>query len=102
VVSQGRVAIGDEIGELLGASLVVMLIGERPGLSAADSLGIYITWQPRVGRTDAERNCISNVRQEGLSYAEAADRIAAQAAEAKRMGMTGVALKALPSSPLIA
>jgi ethanolamine ammonia-lyase small subunit len=102
VVSQGRVAIGDEIGELLGASVLLMLIGERPGLSAADSLGVYITWQPRVGRTDAERNCISNIRHEGLSYAEAADRIAAQAAEAKRLGATGVALKAQPSNPLIA
>ncbi len=99
VVSQGRVAVGDEIGELLGAALVVMLIGERPGLSAADSLGVYITWQPRVGRTDAERNCISNVRQEGLSYGEAADRIAAQVAEAKRLGMTGVASKGLPQQP---
>jgi len=98
VVSQGRVAVGDEIGELLGARLVVVLIGERPGLSAADSLGIYITWEPRVGRTDAERNCISNVREQGLSYAEAADQIAAQISAAKRLGATGVALKGLAHS----
>jgi ethanolamine ammonia-lyase small subunit len=94
VVSQGRVAIGDEIGALLHARVMVLLIGERPGLSAADSLGVYITWDPRVGRTDAERNCISNVRLEGLSYAEAARRIAEQLSEAKRLGATGVGLKA--------
>ena len=102
VVSQGRVAVGDEIGERLGARAVVMLIGERPGLSAADSLGVYITWEPRVGRTDAERNCISNVRGEGLSYQEAARRIMAVLQEAKRLGVTGVALGSVPARPLIA
>jgi ethanolamine ammonia-lyase small subunit len=99
VVSQGRVAAGDEIGELLGARLVVVLIGERPGLSAADSLGVYITWQPRVGRTDAERNCISNIRGGGLSYAEAAQKIAMYVEGARRMGATGVALKASSALP---
>lgn len=102
VVSQGRVAVGDEIGERLGARAVVMLIGERPGLSAADSLGVYITWEPRVGKTDAERNCISNVRAEGLGYSEAARRIVAVLTEAKRLGVTGVALGSVAARPLIA
>jgi len=102
VVSQGRVAVGDEIGERLGARAVVMLIGERPGLSAADSLGVYLTWGPRVGRTDAERNCISNVRAEGLGYEDAAARIVAVLNEAKRLGVTGVALGSAPVAPLIA
>jgi ethanolamine ammonia-lyase small subunit len=93
VVSQGRVAIGDEIGALLQAKLVVMLIGERPGLSAPDSLGVYITWEPRPGRTDAERNCISNIRHEGLSYADAAQRIVFYMSEARGLQCTGIALK---------
>jgi ethanolamine ammonia-lyase small subunit len=93
IVSQGRVAIGDEIGHLLGAKLVVLMIGERPGLSSPDSLGVYITWDPRPGKTDAERNCISNIRQEGLSYAEAAQRIAFYMNEARRLETTGIALK---------
>jgi ethanolamine ammonia-lyase small subunit len=93
VVSQGRVAIGDEIGALLGARVAIVLIGERPGLSAADSLGVYITWEPRVGRTDAERNCISNVREEGLGYVEAAERIVQYLESARRLGTSGVALK---------
>jgi len=102
VVSQGRVAVGDEIGERLGARAVVMLIGERPGLSAADSLGVYITWNPRVGRTDAERNCISNVRLEGLGYGEAAERIVMLLNDARRLGVTGVALGSVQRNPLIA
>ena len=93
VVEQGRVAIGDEIGEALQAQLSVVLIGERPGLSAPDSLGAYITWAPRAGRTDAERNCISNIRTEGLSYAQAAAQLLFYLKEARRLRLTGVELK---------
>jgi ethanolamine ammonia-lyase small subunit len=93
VALQGRVAIGDEIGERLGARLVVLLIGERPGLTAPDSLGIYLTYNPRVGRTEAERNCISNVRPEGLPYAPAAARLHFLMREARLRKLTGVELK---------
>lgn len=94
LATQGRVALGDEIAERLGAALVVVLLGERPGLSAADSLGIYLTADPRVGRTDAERNCISNVRPPGgLGYAAAAGKLVHLVREARRLGITGVGLK---------
>jgi ethanolamine ammonia-lyase small subunit len=90
---QGRVALGDEIGERLGARFVVLLVGERPGLSAADSLGAYLTYAPRVGRLDAERNCISNIRPAGLGYEDAAFRIAWHVAASLERGYSGVALK---------
>lgn len=94
IATQARVALGDEIGEALRARFVVVLIGERPGLSSADSLGIYLTFEPRVGRRDSERNCISNVRPPvGLGYEGAADKVAALLREARRRGLTGVDLK---------
>ncbi|MGA9668518.1 MAG: ethanolamine ammonia-lyase subunit EutC [Terracidiphilus sp.] len=93
VVEQGRVAIGDEIGLALTSQISLVLIGERPGLSSPDSLGAYITWSPRPGRTDAERNCISNIRAEGLTYAQAAAQLGFYLNEARRRQLTGVALK---------
>jgi len=94
LASQARVALGDEIGAALGARAVVVLIGERPGLSAADSLGIYVTWAPRPGRADSERNCVSNVRPpHGLGYAQAADTVVALLGAARALGASGVALK---------
>ena len=93
VATQGRVALGDEIGERMQAKLVVVLIGERPGLSSPDSLGVYLTYAPRVGRTDAERNCISNVRPQGLGYVEAARRLDWLASAALARGLTGIGLK---------
>jgi ethanolamine ammonia-lyase small subunit len=96
VVEQGRVAIGDEIGSTLGAQLSVVLIGERPGLSSPDSMGAYITWNPGPGRTDAERNCISNIRPGGLSYVQAAVQLNFYLTEARRRQLTGIALKEGP------
>jgi ethanolamine ammonia-lyase small subunit len=103
IVQNARVALADQIGALLGAQITVLLIGERPGLSSPDSLGCYITWDPQPGKTtDAERNCISNIRgDEGLSYAEAAHRIAHYVSEAQRFQTTGIALKD-PERPEIA
>ncbi len=94
VAHHARVALGDEIGAALGVDLVVMLIGERPGLSAPDSLGAYLTWAPRRGRRDSERNCVSNIRPpHGLGYRAAADRIGWLAERARAIRLTGVDLK---------
>ncbi len=100
VAHQARVALGDEIGATLGVSAVVVLIGERPGLSAPDSLGAYITWSPRTGQLDSERNCVSNIRPpHGLNYAAAAEQIAAILDAARRAKATGVRLKLSATRP---
>ncbi|BDG01065.1 ethanolamine ammonia-lyase subunit EutC [Anaeromyxobacter oryzae] len=91
IALQARVALGDEVGARLGARLVAVLVGERPGLSSPDSLGVYLTLAPQPGRTDAERSCVSNVRPEGLGYAEAAERIDGIVAAGLAGGTTGVA-----------
>ena len=93
LVEQGRVAVGDEVGECLGARCVLVLIGERPGLSSPDSLGAYFTWAPRLGRTDAERNCVSNVRDAGLTPERAARKLYALLSEARRREVSGIPLK---------
>ena len=101
IAHQSRVALGDEVGALLGARALLMLIGERPGLSSPDSLGAYLTWAPQPGRSDAERNCVSNIRPEGLGYVDAAHKIAWLLGAARRLGTTGVALKDESDRPLL-
>jgi ethanolamine ammonia-lyase small subunit len=93
LADDARVALGDEAGEILGGKAVLVLIGERPGLSSPDSLGVYLTFSPRIGIKDADRNCISNIRQRGLSYDEGTFKTAWLLREAFRRGLTGVNLK---------
>ena len=105
VAQQARVALGDEIGSLLRAQAVLVLVGERPGLSSPDSMGAYLTWAPRIGRLDAERNCVSNIRPEGLGTDQAAHKIAWLLDAARSLRTTGLALKdasdtsSLPGAP---
>jgi ethanolamine ammonia-lyase small subunit len=101
LVQQGRVAIADEIGSSVGAHISVILIGERPGLSSATSMGVYLTWDPRIGRTDAERNCISNIRAGGLAVEAAARRAANLMLAARVQRITGVDLRLeMPGLPV--
>ena len=104
LAAQARVAIGDEIGAAMRAEMVVVLIGERPGLSVPDSLGVYLTYAPRAGRLDAERNCISNIHRRGVDYRTAARTLEWLMARARTLRLTGVDLKedAPPASPRIA
>lgn len=93
LADQARVAIGDEIAEKLNAECLVVMIGERPGLSSPNSLGIYFSYQAKIGFTDAKRNCLSNIRPEGLSFSEASQRLIWLMKEAKRQKLSGVSLK---------
>lgn len=93
IVKQGRVAVGDEVGEILNSEVLVLLVGERPGLSSPDSVGIYFTYQPRLGLTDANRNCLSNIRPAGMSFGQATHRLMWLVREARRRGLSGVELK---------
>jgi ethanolamine ammonia-lyase small subunit len=102
IATQARVAIGDPIGAALGARAVLVLIGERPGLSAPDSVGAYLTWAPRPGRTDAERNCVSNIRPEGFRPADAAAKLAWLIEAMFAAQTSGVALKdEQPTHPVL-
>ena len=101
LATQSRVGLGDEIGAALGARLTVMLIGERPGLSSADSLGAYLTWGPKRGKSNADRNCVSNIRPAGLVPKKAAEKIAYLMLEARKLGLSGVALKDNSSNPAL-
>jgi ethanolamine ammonia-lyase small subunit len=93
LAKQARVALGDAVGVALQAQLVLVLIGERPGMSAHDSLGAYLTYAPQPGRTDAERNCVSNIRPQGLGYAQAAHQLHWLVDQALTRGVTGIELK---------
>ena len=99
ITHQGRVALGDHIGELLGTDLAIVLIGERPGLSTPDSLGAYLTWQPRLGCRDSARNCISNIHDQGLSYEEAAHKLLFLIKESRQRKLSGVSLKEVAGKP---
>lgn len=100
-VDQGRVAIGDDIADRTGAEHIVLLVGERPGLSSPDSLGIYYTFHARNGSSDADRNCLSNIRPAGLAFAEASRRLCWLMREALKLGYSGVKLKDDSSSDIL-
>lgn len=93
LVEHGRVAIGDPVSELFSARMAIVIIGERPGLSSPDSMGIYFTYQAKSGKTDAERNCISNIHRNGLNYQQAVEKLLFLACEADRLKFSGVHLK---------
>jgi ethanolamine ammonia-lyase small subunit len=99
IARQGRVALGDAVALAMGTASVLVLIGERPGLSAPDSMGAYMTWRPAAATTDAERNCVSNIRPDGLAPADAAHRVGWLLTEMRRRDASGVALKDAAGEP---